>query len=174
MELTKDFIIKILIRLFEEKNSRKATAEEISTIQQTTEESFGSSDDTTSFHGDEICQLLQEEIDEAAHAIRMVIVCYVESINERSFYKIKQNIALIKEFHPKVLKYSQTELFSKIVKYAREDMFTGDLCILGDQTQYLNLFEEYTKDPKALSLSRIKDNKPELVAYLGGPQAFDL
>ncbi len=40
MEFTKDFIIKILIRLFEEKNSRKATAEEISTIQQTTEESF--------------------------------------------------------------------------------------------------------------------------------------
>ena len=79
MEFTKDFIIKILIRLFEEKNSRKATAEEISTIQHTTEESFGSSDDTTSFHGDEICQLLQEEeIDEASHAIRIVIVCYVE------------------------------------------------------------------------------------------------
>lgn len=175
MEFTRDFIIKILIRLFEEKNSRKATAEEISTIQQTAEDSFGSSDDTTSFHGDEICQLLQEEeINEVAHAIRMVIVCYVESINERSFYKIKQNIALIKEFHPKVLKYSQTELFSKIVKYAREDMFTGDLCILGDQTQYLNLFEEYTENPKALSLSCIKDNKPELVAYLGGQQVFDL
>ncbi len=53
-------------------------------------------------------------------------------------------------------------------------MFQGDMRILGNQTQYIKMFEEYTKSPVTLSLLPIKENNPELVAYLGGTQAFDL
>ncbi len=53
-------------------------------------------------------------------------------------------------------------------------MFTETCVYWETKAQYLNLFEEYTKDPKSTVIVSIKDNKPELVACLGGPQAFDL
>ena len=167
----------MLISIFEKQNSRKATKEEISIIQQTIEVDTNNQDTyQTDETDDEVSKLLQEEeISDAAHAIRMVVVNWVDSINnEQSFYEIKRNINLIKEFHPKVLEYSQTDLFPAIIKYAKKDMFQGNMRILGDYTQYLKMFEEYTKSPEALSLLPIKENNPELVAYLGGSQAFVL
>lgn len=178
MEFSKNTLGKILLSIFEKQNSRKATAEEQTIIQQTVEEIIDThqTDDAVIDEDDETSKMLQEEeIVDVAHAIRMVIVSWVDSINdELSYYEIKCNINLIKEFHPKVLKYSQTNLFPAIIKYAQEDMFQGDTRILGDQTPYLKMFEEYTKNPETLSLLPIKENNPELVTYLDEPQAFDL
>lgn len=179
MNFSKTTLGKILISIFEKQNSRKATKEEKSIIQQIIK---GNTDKQDTYktggivnHDDEISEFLQEEIADVAHAIRMVIVSWVDSINdEQSFYEIKCNINLIKEFHPKVLEYSQTNLFSAIINCAKEDMFQGDMRILGDQTQYIKMFEEYTKDPETLSLFPIRENNPELVTYMGGTQAFNL
>lgn len=168
---------KILISIFEKQKSQKVTKEEEESIIRhiVDKHDMGLTDDVDT-QDDEISGMLQEEeIADAAHAIRMVVVCWVDSINdEPSYYEIKNNINLIKEFHPKVVEYSQTDLFPTIVKYAKEDMFQGDMRILGDQAQYLKMFEEYTQNPESLSLLPIKENNPELVAYLGGTQAFNL
>lgn len=179
MNFSKTTLGKILISIFENQNARKATKEEKSIIQQAIEGNIEKHDtyktgDIVNYDG-ENSEFLQEEIADVAHAIRMVIVSWVNSINdEQSFYEIKCNINLIKEFHPKVLEYSQTNLFPTIINYAREDMFQGDMRILGDQTQYIKMFEEYAKSPETLSLFPIRENNPELVAYMGGTQAFDL
>lgn len=180
MEFPKTTLGKMLISIFEKQNSHKATKEEKSIIQQTVERNINNQDthqtDKILTQDDEISEMIQEEeIADIAHAIRMVVVSWADSTNdEQSYYEIKCNINQIKEFHPKVLEYSQTNLFPAIIKYAREDMFQGDMRILGNQTQYIKMFEEYTKSPETLSLLPIKENNPELVAYLGGTQAFDL
>ena len=177
MEFSKKLLGKTLVPIFEKQNFRKATKDEISIIQQTIEMGIDNQDTyQTDEIDDEISLIRQEEeISDVAHAIRIVVVCWVDSINyEQSFYEIKRNINLIKEFHPKVLKYSKTNLFPAIIEYAREDMFQGDMRISGEQAQYLKLFEEYIKSPETLSLLPIIDSNPCVIAYLRGSQVFDI
>lgn len=177
MVFSKKALVKTLVSIFEKQNSRKVTKDEISIIRQTIEIGIDNQDTyQTDEIDDEISRIRQEEeISDVAHAIRMVVVCWVDSINyEQSFYEIKRNINLIKKFHPKVLEYSKTDLFPAIIKYAREDLFNGDMRILGNQVQYLKMFEKYIKSPETLSLLPIIDNNPGVIDYLGDSQAFNI
>ena len=100
----------------------------------------------------------------------------VDAINgNNSFYEVKRDLHLIKESHSIVLKYCHTDLFPKIINYAKTDMFEGDMPILDDQTQYLDFFSEYVNNPDGFSILTLKERaSPDLIQYLEQAQAFEV
>lgn len=179
MDFSKNVLSKSLISIFEKINGKKSTEDEKEQIEQMAADitcSQNNSFDEDCDIDDETAQiLLEEEIEKVAQAIRIVVVDIVDAIiEESSFYEVKQNIPLIKESHSIVMRYKQTDLYPKIVNYAKEDMFYGEMPILEDQTPYIEFFTEYTNHPETFSILILKDRaSSELVSYLDEARVFD-
>lgn len=176
MEFSMNLLKNALIHIFERDNERKLTVSERKEFEETFE-SMGKEVDIAEIPLDDECEqiLLENKIEKTANAIRMIVAWIVNAINENSsYYEVKRDIPLIKECHSKVMSYVHTDLFPKIVDYAKEDMFYGDMRILSDQTPYLKFFSEYTNYPEHFSILILKDRAPrKLVEYLEKNQVFD-
>lgn len=176
MEFSKDLLGKTLISIFEKDCGRKITDSERNIIEQIANDTLSTQEVDETSQDDEITQLLrEEELKTVAQSIREVVVGIVDAINgNSSYYKVRKNIPLIKEAHSNIINYVHTDLFPQIIDYAKEDMFYGDMPILGDQTQYLEFFHEYIDNPEKFSVLILKDRASrELVAYLEKAHAFD-
>lgn len=111
----------------------------------------------------------QNEIEQMSHPIRMVVVGYVNSIIEPYPYKVKKNIANIKEFHPKVLSLynTNTKLYRECVTYEYEDMFVDkDLSLTKYESpenlaKYKTFYQRYTENPNSLDLKELKSYIPK-------------
>ena len=99
----------------------------------------------------------------------MVVVGYVNSIIEPYPYKVKKNIANIKEFHPKVLSLynTNTKLYRECVTYEYEDMFVDkDLSLTKYESpenlaKYKTFYQRYTENPNSLDLKELKSYIPK-------------
>lgn len=156
-------IKKALVSIFEKKFGRKASYKEIIELHELMDEMVSSADreDKTvaTEEDDEVKDILRrDKIEQGAQNIRMVVAIYIELQQEPYPYKLKKDIPLLKEAHAEVLKNYQSELYPDIVKYAYEDMFVGDLRILGDTDK--RFFEEYTNNPAMFNIQKIKDFVP--------------
>lgn len=156
---------KALVSIFEKKFGRKASYKEIIELHELMDEMVSSADreDKTvaTEEDDEVKDILrQDKIEQGAHFIRMVVVIYIELREEPYPYKIKKNIPLLKEAHTEVIKFCQSELYPDIIKYTYEDMFVGDLRLLGDIEEYKSFFKEYTSCPSDFNIKKIKDFIP--------------
>lgn len=156
---------KALVSIFEKKFGRKASYKEIIELHELMDEMVSSADreDKTvaTEEDDEVKDILRrDKIEQGAQSIRMVVAIYIELQQEPYPYKLKKDIPLLKEAHAEVLKNYQSELYPDIVKYAYEDMFVGDLRILGDTKEDERFFEEYTNNPAMFNIQKIKDFVP--------------
>lgn len=151
-------IFNSLVSIYEEKQNRKITRDEAIELQKTYDEIVNSE---TFLSGDmtpnkEIKAIqLQEKIENFSSAIRIVVVCYVECLNEPFRYILKKNLELIREYHSKVQSVVNDEIYSAIVDHAYKDMFEGRLPILENIQQHKDFFNMYTTDPAVISLTPI-------------------
>lgn len=180
MDFSKNILSKALTSIFESMKGKQSTGYERSQIEQMADSIIDSkennSDESIDDLDDETKQLLlDEEIEQVAHAIRIIVVDMVDAINgNSSFYEVKRALPLIKESHSIVMKYYSTDLFPKIIKYAKTDMFKGDMRILGKQTQYKKFFSEYINNPYQFSILMLKERAShDLIAYLEEAQVFE-
>ena len=157
---------KTLVSIFEKKFGRKASYKEIIELHELMDEMVSSADRedkavAAEEDDDEVKDILrQDKIEQGAQSIRMVVAIYIELQQEPYPYKLKKDIPLLKEAHAEVLKHYQSELYPDIVKYAYEDMFVGNLRILGDTKEDKRFFEEYTNNPAMFNIQKIKDFVP--------------
>ena len=157
---------KALVSIFEKKFGRKASYKEIIELHELMDEMVSSADRedkaVEAEENDEVKDILrQDKIEQGAQSIRMVVAIYIELQQEPYPYKLKKDIPLLKEAHAEVLKNYQSGLYPDIVKYAYEDMFVGDLRILGDTKEDKRFFEEYTNNPSMFNIQKIKDFIPD-------------
>lgn len=156
---------KALVSIFEKKFGRKASYKEIIELHELMDEMVSSADredKAVAAEDDEVKDILrQDKIEQGAQSIRMVVAIYIELQQQPYPYKLKKDIPLLKEAHAEVLKNYQSELYPDIVKYAYEDMFVGDLRILGDTKEDKRFFEEYTNNPSMFNIQKIKDFIPD-------------
>lgn len=181
MDFSKNILSKALFSIFEKMNKKKSSDNEKKQIEQiansiTSAEECNPNDYINDLDDETKEILLEEEIDQVAQAIRIIIVGMVDAINgNNSFYEVKRDLPLIKESHSIVLEYCHTDLFPKIINYAKTDMFEGDMPILDDQTQYLDFFSEYVDNPDGFSILTLKERaSPDLIQYLEEVQAFEV
>lgn len=155
---------KALMSIFEKKFGRRVSYKEIVELHELMDEMADSADredKAVTEEDDELKDILrQDKIRQGAHFIRMVVVIYIELHEEPYPYKIKKDIPLLKEAHAKVIKFCQSGLYPDIIKYTYEDMFVGNLRLLGDIEEYKSFFKEYTSSPSNFNIKKIKDFIP--------------
>ena len=153
------------VSVYERENGRAATDEEKAAIRKTVREIAAEpyeSGDYDPAEDPELAEIYrQEAIEELAQKMRLVVVNYVEAMKEPYPYKVKRNLAEIKQSHSFVIGKLDTNIYPDAVAYAREDMFEGWSKLLEDVEENRVFFEDYVKDPRSLNLLRIRENMPE-------------
>lgn len=156
-ELVKDSLVSI----YEKENGRPATESEKKHIRDAMDGIINTADCTQfeDFPEDEEVLAIQRQdtIERIAHGIRLVVVCFVELLNEPYPYKAKKDIPLIREGHSKVMTEFNHVLYGEAVAYAYHDMFEGESRLIEDHAPYKAFFSEYTKDPSSLNLYLLRD-----------------
>lgn len=103
----------------------------------------------------------EEKIETIAHCIRMVIICYMQCLNEPYPYIIKKNLPLLKENHNMILPEVNSPFYHKITSKAYYDMFEGEFKLLDDNiSDYISFFNQYTTNPTSLNLDHILNAIP--------------
>lgn len=153
----------------EESTGRKLSNKERENISQILSSPTEISMNSQSLQEESDDMLRQYEIEQKSHYFRMVVVSYVNSQIEPYPYKVKKNIAYIKEFHPKVLSLYNTniKLYRECVIYEYEDMFVDkDFSLTKydnpeNLAKYKAFYQRYTEDPYSLDLGELKSYIPK-------------
>lgn len=103
---------------------------------------------------------LENQIEDLAHDIRMVVVGCVTIKHEPYPYIFKKEYPLIKQSHLRIIAMRKTDIYLKSIEFAKKDMFQGDFKIYEYSKDMKKYFEVYTDNPLLFNISAVLDFLP--------------
>lgn len=149
------------VTIYEQEKGRATTDREKAAIResvrQTEAEPYEPSDYDPREDPELAAMMREDDIKNAASAMRVVVVSYVDLLSHPLFSRMKRDLPAIRQSHEEVLQHWGKDYFKEAVAYAHADMFSGDFQIIENTDNYKAFLADYTANPKTLDLAKLRD-----------------